>query len=153
MSVDDIRLRHREIIVPDMWTVHSDLLGQCIKDVREALAEVERLQEFEPKGGQQVGPSAATPPHGSISRLKQENWDLKAEVENLQVEVAWLETPMRARHKALLAAAEDLSTDDFHELWGKAKEGGYDKSLWSSFLFKIGRIQTAIDDCKRNGQK
>ena len=114
------------------------------------------------KGGQQVGPSV-----GPIARLKQENRDLKGAlaaahdairisnvvVEDLQDQVAWLETPMRARHKALLAAADELSTDDFHELWGKAKEGSYDKSLWSSFLFKIERIQTAIADCKGDGPK
>lgn len=87
MSVDDIRLRHREIIVPDLWTVHSDLLGQCIKDVRELLAEVE-----------------------------------------------WLETPMRARHKALMAAAEAVMAD----LLGEGN---------------MGRLKEAIADCKRNGPK
>lgn len=69
------------------------------------------------KGGQQVGPSAAPPPHGSISRLKQENRDLKDEVERLRTAltradstIVWFEM-RKAASVALLAVAEEILTE------------------------------------------
>ena len=107
-------------LMPDKATLSDEERKLVYFSLRSMADEVERLRKFEPKGGQHVGPSV-----GPIARLKQENRDLKAEV-------AWLETPIRARHKALLAAAEEILTE-------------------RDRVAANARLREAIDDCKRNG--
>jgi hypothetical protein len=75
--------------------------------------DVERLREFEPKGGQQVGPSV-----GPLARLKQENRDLKAALSRADATIVWFEM-RKAASEALLEVAEKAGrhvfSREFHD--------------------------------------
>lgn len=91
------------------------------QSLRDGAAEVDRLQDV------------LRERHGSEDALREK-------VESLEGDVQWLETPMRARHKALLAAAEEA-----YRLFPYTTTGAEQEAR--------NRLMRTIADCKRDGPK